>query len=84
MRIRHALLAVAATLIAGSAIVAPAMAQEFRPGWEHGYGYGYGYHGPYYGGDDWRRDEWRRAEWRRHEYWREHEHEHWGYGYRPW
>jgi hypothetical protein len=42
MRIRNALLAITATLVAGSAIAAPAMAQDFR-GHERGYHAAYGY-----------------------------------------
>ncbi len=72
MRICNALLAVAATLVAGSAIAAPAMAQDYRHGYERGYDQGYapayGYRAHYYAP----RHEWRRG-------W-DHRH----YGYRPW
>ena len=84
MRIRNALLAVAATVAAGSAIAAPAMAQDYRHGYErnfergfivpaYGYGYapayGYGYPAPYYAP---------RFEWGYGHHW-----DHRGYGYRP-
>ena len=79
MRIRDTLLAVAATLVAGSAIAAPALAQDYRHGYERSYapafvrgyerayapayGYGYGYQAPYFEG---------RRDWVRPEAYRDH------------
>jgi hypothetical protein len=75
MRIRNALLAVAATVAAGSAIAAPAMAQEFyrphapryAPVYAPVYGYGFGYHRPWIEGRP---------------YW--FHHDHYRYGYHRW
>jgi hypothetical protein len=75
MRIRNAVLAVAATVAAGSAIAAPAMAQDYRPGFVRVYERGYAppYYRPYFAPHRY---------WFRHDFYRDPYH--YGYGYRHW